>query len=130
MARRPRFNAKQIIEALEKNGGMVTYAAKALGCHYHTVMNAIRTDKKVAAAYEEIKERVLDIAENRIEQDIINGNVETAKWYVRYKGKHRGYVDKENSDFTEASLITDIPMSKEARTLGLQYLRSLKNAKD
>jgi hypothetical protein len=36
---------------------------------------------------------MLDIAENNIFKDMVNGDTATSKWYLRMKGKERGYED-------------------------------------
>lgn len=120
-----KFSSKAVINALKNNKGLLTYAAKDLKCHWRTVRNYINDDPAIAQAFEDIVEQVNDIAENVVRQDIIGGSVETAKWYLRYKAKHRGYVDKDNTDFRENTMVSDIPKTEHARNLGIEYLRAL-----
>ena len=125
--KRKRFKKDAIIKAIEKNNGLLTYAAKDLNCHWRTIRNYINDDPDISKAYEDILEKVNDVAENVVRQDIIAGSVETAKWYLRYKAKHRGYVDKDNSDFMENSMVSNIPKNESSRKLGVEYLRALHN---
>lgn len=125
--RNKKYRKNTIIQAITKNNGLLSYAAKELGCSWQTVRNYINSDKDIKSAYEDVCEKKLDIAENVVERDLLDGNVETAKWYLRYKGKHRGYVDRDNSDFTENTMVSDIPKSEHTRKLGIEYLRSLKD---
>lgn len=125
--RTKKYRKKAVINAIIKNNGLLTYAAKDLGCHWKTVKNYINIDPEIRDAYEEVMEKKCDIAENVVVADIVAGNVETAKWYLRYKGKHRGYVDKDNSDFFENTMVSEIPKTEHTRKLGIEYLRSLKN---
>lgn len=125
--RRKKYKNSTIITALKQNNGMLTYAAKQLNCSWRTISNYIKNNEDVAAAYEDILEQVNDIAENVVRQDIIAGSVETAKWYLRYKAKHRGYVDKDNTDFIENSMVSDVPKTEHSRKLGIEYLRALNN---
>lgn len=121
-----RFTVKQVAEAIRKTNGLLTYTARELGCHYHTVRNYINKHAELQQEYEDIQELVLDLAENNIRQDIKAGSVETAKWYIRYKGRARGFIDKETTD-VEVSLVTEIPKTPKARELGVEYLRELAN---
>lgn len=127
--RRPAWTQKQMIEAITANHGFLTFAAKSLGCHYHTIQNYINKYPEVAAAYQDIMERKLDIAENVVFSKITEGSETAAQWFLRYKGKHRGYVDKDNTDFHENTLVSDVPKTPEVRKLGIDYLRGLTNEK-
>jgi hypothetical protein len=125
--RQRKFSNKNVIQALKKNNGLLTYTAKDLGCHYTTIRDYINSIPLIKAAYEDICEQILDISENVVRQDIVSGNVETAKWFLRYKGKHRGYVDRDNTDFIENSIVSDIPKSEDTRKIGIEYLKALRN---
>ncbi|HPP40120.1 MAG TPA: hypothetical protein PK498_07490 [Candidatus Kapabacteria bacterium] len=106
--RTKKYRTKTVINAIIKNNGLLTFAAKDLGCHWRTVKNYINTDPEIRDAYEDVMEKMCDIAENVVRADIVAGNVETAKWYLRYKAKHRGYVDN-NSAFVENTMVFEIP---------------------
>ena len=41
------------------------------------------------------KEAMLDLAENAVYKELSNGDVRTAKWYLKMKGKERGYVETQ-----------------------------------
>ncbi|HOM05909.1 MAG TPA: hypothetical protein PLU67_10525 [Candidatus Kapabacteria bacterium] len=106
--RTKKYRTKTVINAIIKNNGLLTYAAEDLRCHWRTVKNYINTEPEIRDAYEDVMEKMCDIAENVVRADIVAGNVETAKWYLRYKGKHRGYVDN-NSAFVENTMVFEIP---------------------
>jgi len=124
---KPKYTVKQIAEAIRKTNGLLTYTARELGCHYHTVRNYINKHAELQQEYEDIQELVLDLAENNIRQDIKAGSVETAKWYMRYKGRARGFIDKETND-PNVTLVTEVPQTEEARKLGIDYIRALADA--
>lgn len=125
--RTKKYRKRAVINAIIKNNGLLTYAAKDLGCHWKTVKNYINSVPEIRDVYEDICEKKCDIAENVVVADVVAGNVETAKWYLRYKAKHRGYVDKDNSEFSENPMVSEIPKSEHTRKLGIDYLRSLKD---
>ena len=38
---------------------------------------------------------MLDLAENNIFKEMVNGDTATSKWYLRMKGKERGYIETQ-----------------------------------
>lgn len=122
--RKNKYTTKQMIDAIEASAGYLTFAARSLGCDYHTVQSYIRKFSEIAECYNDILERNLDIAENVVINDMKSGSVETAKWFLKYKGKPRGYYDRDTND-SNAQLVSPVPETKKARDLGLAYLKEL-----
>lgn len=101
MAKRE-YTAAQMIDALEKSGGIQTAAAKALGCHRNTVGRYIREMPTVKAAADAAMFKNLDIAEAQLLR-FIRGKakgqkpheqLDAIKFYLRTKGRQRGYGDR------------------------------------
>ena len=106
MANTQKFTRQQIIDALEATGGFITYAAKILGCHYVTVEDYIRKDPSIGVVNEHIKETRLDIAEDVImtamdDKEDMREAKDAAKFYLRYKGRQRGYIKHEKVEITD-----------------------------
>jgi hypothetical protein len=90
----PRIKNEQIIIALENAGGMVTDAAKQLGMNRSALSRRIHGNKKLKAAYEDICESRLDLAETELQNKIKKGDITSIIFFLKCKGKHRGYVER------------------------------------
>ena len=89
--RKPKFTQKEVIEALRSSGGIISTVARKLGCSRTTIYNYIQRYAKVREAYEEITETWLDIAEMKLLQKILEGDLRAITFYLRNKGASRGY---------------------------------------
>jgi len=94
MARTQRFKVAQIEEALRKGLGVYVAAAKILRCSPNTVKNYVNRNPKLQRLRDELVEETIDRAEITLLTAIQNGNLQAATFYLRTKGRHRGYGDK------------------------------------
>jgi hypothetical protein len=94
MARKQKFTAAQVIEALEKTCGMKGPAARLLGCSRRTVANYAKRYASVAEAIEEQRELNLDAAEMSLLRAVERGEAWAVCFYLKTQGKHRGYTEK------------------------------------
>lgn len=99
------YTDKQIIDALEKSGGNQAAAARALDCSRNTIRNRINSSDKVKKAYDEVNEANLDRAENELMELVKEGDFKAIKFYLRTKGRTRGYGDKMELDGDLSSTI-------------------------
>jgi hypothetical protein len=94
------INKKAMIEALEKSLGVVTNACKLVGIARETHYRWIKEDKKYAEHVESIGDIALDFAESQLHEQILNGEVSSTIFYLKTKGKKRGYVERQELDHT------------------------------
>jgi hypothetical protein len=103
---------KQIkfLEKLREFKGNITRASKATGIDRRTHYRWLncRTYKK---EYEDVQESVIDIVEDSFVKNIEDGNVTAQIFFLKTKGKKRGYTEKEEKKEEENS----IPLSKLAK---------------
>jgi hypothetical protein len=92
MARKEKYTAAQMIAALKKTKGMVYLAADELGCHAETVLNYADRYKSVRDEINTQREKVVDIAELKLYQKIMDGDDGMIKYYLSRRGKSRGYT--------------------------------------
>jgi len=92
---KPRFKAQQVADALINARGILKDAARELGCSRQTIYNYIDKYTTVADAYNEANERSLDFAEGKLMDAIGKGNLTAIIFYLKTKGKHRGYVERQ-----------------------------------
>ena len=95
MPKKERYTVKQVAEALRKSGGLKTEAAKQLGCVPTTIANYIGRHDELKKVEAQCVEDQLDIAESALFQHIEGGNIPALLFYLKCKGKHRGYIEKD-----------------------------------
>ena len=89
-----RFSDEKIIEALEKCGGVVSHASKALGAGRNTVDQRIRRNPHLQVKLNEIRESNLDFVESKLMELIAKGQPSAIIFYLKCQGKDRGYVER------------------------------------
>lgn len=94
MATNTNILKKAMIEALEKSLGVVTTAAKAVGIDRSTHYDWYNNDPEYSAAVDSISDIALDFAESQLHKQIQGGEVSSTIFYLKTKGKKRGYVEK------------------------------------
>ena len=104
---------KNLLEALEKSLGIVTTACKIVGCARSTFYKYYKDDQDFRASVDELQNLTLDFAESQLHQQIKDGNTTATIFYLKTKGKKRGYVERKEVEMT-AEVITS-KLSNEAR---------------
>lgn len=94
-----KITKEQLLQAIEGSQGLVSKVQRKLEAaigekiSWDTVDTLIKKYDETQAAVRSEKEAMLDIAENNIYKEMVNGDTATSKWYLRMKGKERGYED-------------------------------------
>jgi predicted DNA-binding transcriptional regulator AlpA len=104
---------KQLIDALEKSLGIVTTACKIVGCARSTFYEYYSKDQDFKNQVDELQNMTLDFAESQLHQQIKKGNTTATIFYLKTKGKHRGYIERKEVEMT-ASVSTS-KLSEEAK---------------
>ena len=86
---------KALLKALEKSLGVVTTACKSVGVGRTTYYEWLNNDKKFADAVKDIENVALDFAESHLHKQIQNNNTSATIFYLKTKGKHRGYIERQ-----------------------------------
>jgi len=84
---------KLMLEALKGQLGVITSAAKQLGISRRTHYRWIGEDENYKKAIEELPELVLDFVENALFKKIQEGDAPSIHFYLKHKGRIRGYLD-------------------------------------
>jgi len=92
MARLEKFTAAQVVAALKETRGMIYLAADRLGCDPDTVQNYAHRYKSVRDEIEHQREKIVDIAELKLYQAIMDGDQGMIKYMLSRRGKKRGYT--------------------------------------
>lgn len=89
---------EKIVVIYEKKGCNITATCDALGISRKTFYEWKDKKKKLAEGLEAADEAILDFAESKLVEHIQNDDVQALIFFLRTKGKKRGYVEKTESD--------------------------------
>ena len=87
---------KRLIEALEKSLGIVTTACKKVDCSRTTFYQYIKDDEAFAKEVRDIENITLDFAESKLHEQISEGNTTATIFFLKTKGKGRGYIERSD----------------------------------
>jgi hypothetical protein len=85
---------KDIIDVFRKKGCNISATCNALGISRQTYYNWLKNDEDLKIEIEDSKEAVLDNVESKLLAAINDGNITAIIFYLKTKGKHRGYVER------------------------------------
>lgn len=103
---------ESVVQAVKGSGGIISHIAKKLDCSWATADKYIKKWKETQSAYEDEKERILDIAEGVLYSSIQDGNTQDAKWLLSTIGKRRGFNEKHEIEHTGHIKILPAPKPK------------------
>ena len=95
---------KSVIAALEKSLGIATTACRIAEVSRTQFYHWIKTDEAFAAAVKDIEDVVLDFAESQLHKQIKEGNPASTIFYMKTKGKKRGYIERTEFDHSGEGL--------------------------
>ena len=93
-----------MLKALEKTLGIVTIAAKKVGIDRATHYNWMETDKDYKTKVENINEIAIDFVEGKLYDKIKVGDTTAIIFYLKTKGKKRGYVERSEVGITSQNI--------------------------
>ncbi len=91
---------KAMIEALERHLAIITPACKELGISRDTHYRWLKEDKEYKRAVKELETVALDFAESALHQQIKKGNPLSTMFYLKCRGKKRGYIEQQEVKLT------------------------------
>jgi len=86
---------QQMLNALEKSLGVVTTAAKSAAIDRSLHYKWMKDDEEYKQAVTDILEVAIDFAETHLHQLIQQGDTAATIFYLKTKGKKRGYVERQ-----------------------------------
>ena len=95
-----------MLEALKKSLGIVTTACQTVGIDRGTHYNWLKDDAEYKRQVEALDDVVLDFAESKLHQSINNGSDTATIFFLKTKGKKRGYIEKQ--EITNTNLNTNL----------------------
>ena len=101
-----------MIEALEKSLGVVSQACQSIGISRQTHYRWIEEDPEYKFQVESIDDVCIDFAENQLFKKMKDGSDAAIIFYLKTKGKKRGYIEKTQIDHSiEDSNIQEIKVN-------------------
>lgn len=107
-ALKTQHNKKRLIEAMHKSLGVVTQACKVAELNRSTFYDYYDNDPDFKKACDDIQDVALDYVESKLFKQIENGDTTASIFYLKTKGKNRGYIERKenyNVDVTPEDLI-------------------------
>ena len=86
---------KDFIESLRNNLGHIADACTAANIGRRTYYNWVADDKEFKEDVDHIQDSLLDLAETKLLQNIENNENTAIIFYLKTKGKKRGYIEKQ-----------------------------------
>jgi len=89
-----------MLQALENSLGVVTVACKKTETPRSTYYKWLKEDQEFAQAVQEIENVALDFAESQLHTQIKDGSTPATIFYLKTKGKKRGYIERSELDLS------------------------------
>ncbi len=93
-----KFSVEKIAEIYSKKGGNITATCVALGITRKTFYSWKEKYAKLKEAISDVDESKLDFAESKLMEHIDSGDITALIFYLKTKGKSRGYVERTEND--------------------------------
>jgi len=113
MAQR-RYTTQEIIDALKATNGLVSLAAKRLGCTAQTIYNRAKRVKAVQEAIDEARAEIVDLAELGLRAAVVDREPWALALVVKTLGRDRGYVERIQQESTGEITVRVVRDSKHA----------------
>jgi hypothetical protein len=89
------YPPETIAKALTDAHGLVSHAAKLLGCCQNTVRKAMKAHPEVNAAREDAREAMKDLGEAALFKAVSAGEGWAVCFYLKCQARDRGYIEKQ-----------------------------------
>lgn len=95
-----------LLAALYQSKGIVSSACAAAGVSRQTYYDWLEKDPEFKKAVQDVQEFAIDFVESKLLDNIENGDNISTIFYLKCRGKSRGFVEKTEQDVTVKGNIT------------------------
>jgi hypothetical protein len=95
------FSQAKVIQLLLNNNGMITKVATIMGCSFVKLKKYIEENEKVKDAINTIDDAVIEEVESHLMDNIKGGNVAAQIFFLKTRGKKKGYIEDERADLSK-----------------------------
>ncbi len=106
-----------MLKALENSLGVVTVACKQSDTPRSTYYKWLKEDEEFAKSVKEIENIALDFAESQLHSQMKDGNTSATIFYLKTKGKKRGYIERSELDLSSG----DEPIKINVNIKGVEH---------
>tara|TARA_R100001463_G_scaffold14501_3_gene38077 strand:- start:3283 stop:3627 length:345 start_codon:yes stop_codon:yes gene_type:complete len=106
-----------LLKALEKSLGVVTTACKQLDISRATYYRWLSEDEEFSKSAKDIQDVALDFVESKLFEQIQDSSTAATIFYLKTKGKRRGYVERSELDLTSG----EEPVKINVNIKGVEY---------
>jgi hypothetical protein len=89
------YKTQEIIDALKATKGLVSLAARHLGCVPQTIYTRANNVQSVRQAIDDSRAEIVDQAELALRNAVLNGEAWAVALTLKTIGKSRGYVERQ-----------------------------------
>ena len=104
---------KKLIKYLNEGKGIISYACSKAGVSRQTFYNWKKDDPEFAVAVDEINETIIDVVESKLLTQINDNNLTAIIFYLKTKGRNRGYVEQADINANLNGSVTLRPLTNE-----------------
>ena len=101
--KRTQVGKEQMLEALEASLGIVTDACDKTGLSRTQHYKWYKEDEDYRKSVDSIDSKFIDFAESHLKKQIENGSTQATTFFLRTRGRKRGYNEKQEIDFTSGN---------------------------
>lgn len=91
----------RFLKAFKESLGVISYACDKANVSRQTYYDWIKKDEEFARNAENVEEESVDLAESKLKIAINEGNITAILFYLKTKGKKRGYVEQVDNRLVE-----------------------------
>lgn len=106
----------KFLKAFKESLGIVSYACEKAHVSRQAYYEWIKKDEDFARLSENIEEESIDMAESKLKMAINEGNITAIIFFLKTKGKKRGYVEQVDNRLVEnpfEKLMKELPDDEE-----------------
>ena len=109
-----KLSKKKVKNAIKGSGGVLSVLAEKCDVSRSAITQFLQKEKNknIKELIEQEKERIIDLAENKLHGLINKEDFPAIKYYLNTKGKSRGYVEKQEIEHTGISTPIEINIIK------------------
>ncbi len=90
-----KHSIEDVAQAIEAKNGFLSLVAESLGVSYQAVWERIQKSTYLQEKIKTINERQLDFSESQLMKKIKDCDLGAICFHLKCKGKHRGYVERQ-----------------------------------
>lgn len=90
---------EKVLEFLEGNCGVIAPTCRGAHITRYTFYAWVKEDKEFADRVKQIQESAVDFVESKLYEKIKEGDTTAIIFYLKTKGKQRGYSEKQDINF-------------------------------